>query len=75
MSSAPLPSTWSAFSPVATPLALVVNGAALTLPEVIEPTSVPPLAENSKARPLARLLERMHGELPVVEPPSAERQP
>ena len=28
MSSALLPSTWSAFRPVATPVALVVNGAA-----------------------------------------------
>src|SRR5436190_22161341 len=74
ISSALLPSTWSALRPVATPLAVVVNGAAVAGP-VMAPTSVPPLALNSKARPLVRLLARRHGSLPFGVPPVAERQP
>ena len=74
ISSALLPSTWSAFRPVATPFAVVVNGAAVAGP-VMAPTSVPPLALNSKARPSARLLARTQGSLPFGVPPAAERQP
>src|SRR3954447_506880 len=68
------PSTWSAFRPVATPVAFVVNGAALVLPDVMRPTSGPPLDENSNARPSARSLARTQGWLPFSLPPALERQ-
>ncbi len=72
-----MPSTLSAFKPVATPVAFVVNGAALALVAVIEPTCVAAafVELNSKARPEARLLARMHGSLPFGVPPAPERQP
>src|SRR4051812_21067107 len=58
------PSTRSAFRPVATPVALVVNGAAVAGPS-IRPTSVPEFVANENARPLARLLARRHARVPV----------
>ena len=73
-SDALLPSTWSAFRPVATPWAFVVNGAAFALLELMVPTSGP-LDSYSKASPCARLLARMHGSLPLGVPPAPERQP
>src|SRR3954463_6181519 len=74
ISSALLPSTWSALRPVATPLAVVVNGAAVAGP-VMAPTSVPLLLLNSNARPGGRLLARTQGSLPFGVPPAPERQP
>ena len=50
----------SALRPVATPVALVVNGRASVPFASMWPPSVP-LVSNSKARPVLRLLERMHG--------------
>src|ERR671931_122760 len=73
MSLAFWPSTWSAFRPVATPLAVVVNGAAFAGP-VICPTSVPVFVLNSNARPAVRLLARRHGSLPVAVPPAGVRR-
>src|SRR3954471_16987633 len=58
------PSTRSAFRPVATPVALVVNGAAVAGPSM-RPTSVPDFVANENARPLARLLARRHARVPV----------
>src|SRR3954453_12846695 len=74
ISSALLPSTWSALRPVATPLAVVVNGAAVAGP-VMAPTSVPLLLLNSNARPVVRLLARTQGSLLFGVPPAPERQP
>ena len=54
------PSTWSAFRPVATPVAFVVNGAAFLLDDVMLPTWLPPLALNENAWPLARFVARTH---------------
>src|SRR3954452_20221305 len=73
ISSALLPSTWSALRPVATPLAVVVNGAAVAGP-VMAPTSVPLLLLNSNARPGVRLLARTQGLLPFGLPPAPGRQ-
>src|SRR6185312_7806668 len=64
MSAASWPSTLSAFRPVATPVALVVNGAAVVGPS-IRPTSVPEFVANENARPLDRLLARRHAFAPV----------
>src|SRR5919202_1517374 len=64
MSVAFAPSTRSAFRPVATPVALVVNGAAFVGPSM-RPTSVPEFVWNEKARPLDRLLARRHAFVPV----------
>ena len=62
-----LPSTWSAFSPVATPVALVVKGAPVWSPPTsIRPASLPTVT-NSNARPPLRLFERMQGSLPGFE--------
>ena len=51
------------------PVALVVNGAPVASPTSIRPPSLP-VVSNSNARPLLRLLARMHGSWPV-----SERQP
>jgi hypothetical protein len=66
-----LPSTWSAFSPVATPVAFVVNGAAALFVDSMRPTLLPPFVEKENAWPLARFDARMH-EFVDVEP---ARQP
>ena len=62
-------STRSAFRPVATPVAVVVNGLPLASLVVIRPASLPSVA-NSNARPVLRLFARTHGSWP-----EAERQP
>ena len=62
-------STRSAFRPVATPVAFVVNGAPVASLVVMLPAWLPSVA-NSNARPVLRLFERMHGSWPV-----ADRQP
>ena len=73
------PSTRSALRPVATPVALVVNGflASPPPPTVIRPALAPLWALNSKAKPVERLLARMQGLVGGVaaEPPVVERQP
>ena len=76
MSTACCPSRRSAFRPVATPVALVVNGTVVSppLPTVIVPPCVPPVS-NSNAKPFARLFDRMHGLLPFGVPPAPERHP
>src|SRR3954449_11662667 len=74
ISSALLPSTWSALRPVATPLAVVVNGAAVAGPGM-GPSSVPLVLLNSNARPVVRLRARTLGSLPFGVPPAPERQP
>ena len=80
MSSAPLPSTRSAFRPVATPVAFVMNGfvASPPVPTEMRPAMVPSEALNSNAKPVERLFARMHGFCGrgvAAEPPAAERQP
>ena len=65
-SDASLPSTLSEFRPVATPVALVVNGAPVVSPTSMRPASLPTVS-NSNARPPLRLLPRRHGSLPVFE--------
>src|SRR3954453_10486800 len=74
ISSALLPSTWSALRPVATPLAVVTNGAAVAGPGMAPPL-VRPWAWTSKAGPLVRLRARRQGSLPLGVPRVAERQP
>ncbi len=74
------PSTSSAFRPVATPVAFVVNGFFVSppVPAVMRPATSPPDALNSNAKPFARLFERRHGFCGVgvaAEPPAPERQP
>src|SRR3954447_17917395 len=65
-SAASLPSTRSALRPLATPVALVENGAPFTLPVSMKPPSAPTVA-NSKARPPLRLLALTQGSLPALE--------
>jgi hypothetical protein len=75
ISSAERPSTRSAFSPVATPVAFVVNGAAFGLPERITPTSGPPELSNSKARPSDRLRAANARLVAALGAAARERQP
>ena len=65
-SAASLPSTRSALRPVATPVALVVNGAPVVAPVSMRPPSGPTVV-NSKARPPLRLVARTQGSLPGLE--------
>src|SRR5215218_10216926 len=68
--------TRSAFRPVATPVAFVVNGLVLLPPRpaVIVPASEPAV-RSSKARPVPTFLERAHGYCFWGVPPGCERQP
>ena len=79
MSEALLPSTWSAFRPVATPVAFVVNGFAFELAVLPSPTEICPTTSpspaNSNAKPAARFDARRQGAEPDAEPPAAPRQP
>src|SRR3954447_10868125 len=68
---ASLPSTLSAFRPVATPVAFVVNGAPVVLATVIEP-AVEPVVVNWNAWPPLRLDARTQAGAPAV---AAARQP
>src|SRR3954470_21345360 len=77
MSEALLPSTWSAFRPVATPVAFVVNGFAFELAVLPSPTEIRPTTSpspaNSNAKPAARFDARRQGADPDVVPPAAPR--
>jgi hypothetical protein len=79
MSEALSPSTWSAFRPVATPVALVVNGLAFELAVLPSPTEICPTTSpapaNSNAKPAARFDARRQGAEPDAVPPAAPRQP
>src|SRR3954464_11483229 len=77
MSEALLPSTWSAFKPVATPVAFVVNGFAFELAVLPSPTEIRPTTSpspaNSNAKPAARFDARRQGAEPGVGAPAAPR--
>src|SRR5919109_2382372 len=67
--------TRSAFRPVATPVAFVVNGFALSPPRALIVPPIEPRVAISNARPLPTLLARMQGNCRAEEPPGADRQP
>ena len=73
------PSTRSALRPVATPVALVVNGffASPLPPAVIRPALAPSCALNSNSKSVERLFARTHGFFGglAADPPVVERQP